>query len=244
MKYKKRHKPFYKQFLRLRQNIQDRTKLFTFKKQKWQRFHQNLKKQLKFYKRFKIKDQFQLSVSKFASRGNSFQRKFRNNLHERKIFSLFYGGLKKKSLKKSILKSVKTKNYANSNLLDYRRVTLKHFESRLDTVIHRANFSLTIQEASQLILHGHVFVNGRIVKTKSYNLKTNDLVEIAPNKKSRTLVKRSIDRSNFWPIPPKHLLVNYRTLQILFVYQIDSNLMPVFNHYLNLDSVIANIRKG
>nr|YP_010145976.1 ribosomal protein S4 [Pseudo-nitzschia pungens]QQO80599.1 ribosomal protein S4 [Pseudo-nitzschia pungens] len=244
MKYKKRNKPFYKQFLRLRQNIQDRTKLFTFKKQKWQRFHQNLKKQLKFYKRFKIKDQFQLSVSKFASRGNSFQRKFRNNLHERKIFGLFYGGLKKNYLKKSILKSVKTKNYTNPNLLDYRRVALKHFESRLDTVIHRANFSLSIQEASQLILHGHVLVNGKIVRTKSYNLKTNDLIEIASNRKSRSLVKRNIDRSNFWPVPPKHLLVNYRTLQVLFVYQDDSNLMPVFNHYLNLDSVIANIKKG
>lgn len=244
MKYKKRHKPFYKQFLRLRENTQDRPKLFTFKKQKWQRFQQNLKKQLKFYKRFKIKDQFQLSVSKFASRGNSFQRKFRNNLHERKIFSLFYGGLKKNYLKKAILKSVKTKNYDNPNLLDYRRVTLRHFESRLDTVIHRANFSLSIQEASQLILHGHVFVNGKIVKTKSCNLKTNDLIEIASSEKSRALVKRSVDRSNFWPIPPKHLLINYRTLQILFVYQNDSNLMPVFNHYLNLDSVIANIRKG
>ena len=244
MKYKKRNKPFYKQFLRLRQNIQDRSKLFTFKKQKWQRFHQNLKKQLKFYKRFKIRDQFQLSVSKFASRGNSFQRKFRNNLHQRKIFGLFYGGLKKSYLKKSILKSVKTKNYANSSSTDYRHVTLKFFESRLDTVVHKANFSLSIQEASQLILHGHVFVNGKPVKTKSYNLNTNDLIEIAHNKKSRALVKRSIDRSNFWPIPPKHLLVNYKTLQILFVHQNDSNLMPVFNHYLNIDSVIANIKKG
>jgi ribosomal protein S4 len=244
MKYKKRHKPFYKQFLRLRQNIQNRTKLFTFKKQKWQRFHQNLKKQLNFRKRFKIRDQFQLSVSKFASRGNSFQRKFRNNLHQRKVFGLFYGGLKKTYLKRSILKSIKTKNYINSNLLDYRHVTLRFFESRLDTVVHRANFSLSIQEASQLILHGHVLVNGRPVRVKSYNLKTNDLIEIAHNKKSRALVKKSIDRSNFWPIPPKHLLVNYKTLQILFVYKADFNLMPVFNHYLNLDSVIANIRKG
>jgi len=244
MNYKKRHKPFYKQFLRLRQNIQNRTKLFTFKKQKWQRFHQSLKKQLKFYKRFKIRDQFQLSVSKFASRGNSFQRKFKNNLHQRKTFGLFYGGLKKSYLKKSILKSIKTKNYANSNSPDYRHTTIKFFESLLDTVIHKANFSLSIQEASQLILHGHVLVNGKTVKTKSYHLKTNDLIEIAHNKKSRDLVKKSIDRSNFWPIPPKHLLVNYKTLQILFVYQNDSNLMPVFNHYLNIDSVIANIKKG
>ena len=244
MKYKKRHKPFYKQFLRLRQNIQDRTKLFKFKKQKWERFNQNLKNQLKFYKRFKIRDQFQLSVSKFASRGNSFQRKFRNNLHRRKTFGLFYGGLKKAYLKKHILKSIKTKNYANSNSLDYRHVALKFFESRLDTVVHKANFSLSIKEAAQLILHGHVLVNGKPVRTKSYNLKTNDLVEIARNKKSRALVKRSIDRSNFWPIPPKHLLVNYKTLQILYVHQSDSNLMPVFNHYLSIDSVIANIKKG
>lgn len=244
MKYKKRNKPFYKQFLRLRQNIQDRTKLFTFKKQKWQRFNQNLKKQLKFYKRFKVRDQFQLSVSKFASRGNSFQRKFRNNLHQRKTFGLFYGGLKKAYLKKHILKATKTKNYINSNLPDYRHVALKFFESRLDTVIHKANFSLSIKEAAQLVLHGHVLVNGKPVKTKSYNLKTNDLIEIAPNEKSRALVKRSIDRSNFWPIPPKHLLVNYRTLQILYVHQNDSNLMPVLNHYLNIDSVIANIKKG
>ena len=244
MKYKKRNKPFYKQFLRLRQNVQNRTKLFTFKKQKWQRFHQTLKKQLKFYKRFKVRDQFQLSVSKFASRGNSFQRKFRNNLHQRKTLGLFYGGLKKSYLKKSILKSIKTKTYGNSNLADYRHVTLKFFENRLDTVVHRANFSLSIQEASQLILHGHVLVNGKSVKTKSYHLNTNDLIEIAHNTKSRALVKRSIDRSNFWPIPPKHLLVNYRTLQIIFMYEDDSNLMPVFNHYLNIDSVIANIKKG
>ena len=244
MKYKKRHKPFYKQFLRLRQNVQDRTKLFTFKKQKWQRFNQSLKNQLKIYKRFKVRDQFQLSVSKFASRGNSFQKKFRNNLYQRKTFGLFYGGLKKAYLKKHILKSIKTKNYANSNSLDYRHTALKFFESRLDTVIHKANFSLSIKEASQLILHGHVLVNGKPVKTKSYNLKTNDLIEIAHNKKSRALVKKSIDRSNFWPIPPKHLLINYKTLQILYVHQNDSNLMPVFNHYLNIDSVIANIKKG
>jgi len=97
----KRHKPFYKQFLRLRQNIQNRAKLFTFKKQKWERFQEYAEKQLKFYKRFKVKDQFQLPASKFASRGNSFQKKFKNNLYERKIFSLFYGGLKKKISEKT-----------------------------------------------------------------------------------------------------------------------------------------------
>ena len=244
MGYKKRYKPFYKQFLRLRQNVQNRAKLFKFKKQKWQRFQKYSKNQLGFYKRFKIKDQFQLSASKFASRGNSFQRKFRNNLYQRKLFSLFYGGLNKKYLKKSIIKAISIKNYSNPNLPDFRHNVLKFFESRLDTVLYRANFSSSIKDASQLILHGHVLVNGKPVKSKSYILKTNDLIEITHNLKSRVLVKKSLDRSNFWPIPPKHLLVNYRTLQILFVYSNNVNLMPVFNHYLNLNSIISTIKKA
>jgi ribosomal protein S4 len=242
MKYKKRHKPFYKQFLRLRQNVQNRAKLFRFKKQKWQRFKKYSENQLGFYKRFKIKDQFQLLASKFASRGNSFQKKFRNNLYQRKLFSLFYGGLKRKYLKKSILRAINIKNYANSYLADFRYNALKFFESRLDTVLYRTSFSLSIKEASQLILHGHVLVNGKLVKSKSYKLKTNDLIEIAHNSKSRALVKTSLDKSNFWPVPPKHLLVNYQTLQILFVYSENLNLMPIFNHYLNLNSVINSIK--
>lgn len=238
----KRHKPFYKQFLRLRKNVQNRSKLFKFKKQKWIKFQQYSKNQLKFYRRFKVKDQFQSSASKFASRGNSFQKKFRNNLYERKTFSLFYGKLKKKYLKKHILGSVRSKSSSN-NFMDFRHKTLKFFESRLDTVLYRTNFSSSIRSASQLILHGHVLVNGVPVKTKSYILKVNDLIEIINNGKARSLVKKSLDKSNFWPIPPKHLLVNYKTLQILFFYTSVSNPMPIFNHYLNMDSLITNIKK-
>lgn len=238
MVVKKRYKPFYKQFLRLRKNIQDRPKLFNFKKQKWKKFQQYSKNQLKFYKRFKIKDQFQLSVSKFTSRGNSFQKKFRNNLHERKLFSLFYGGLKKKYLKKTIYSKGFTKN---SN--DFRQNILRVFESRLDVVLFRSKFSLSVKGSSQLILHGHVLVNGNIVRNKSYVLKTNDVIEIARNTKSRSLIKKNLDRSNFWPIPPKHLLINYKTLQILFVYSDSADSMPVFNHYLNFDSIVTNIRQ-
>lgn len=235
---KKRYKPFYKQFLRLRKNVQDRPKLFNFKKQKWKKLQQYLKSQLKFYKRFKVKDQLQLSVPKFTSRGNSFQKKFRNNLHERKLFSLFYGGLKKSYIKKVINRKGFTKNS-----IDFRYNILKFIESRLDVVLYRAKFSLSIKGASQLILHGHVLVNGAPVRNKSFILKTNDLIEISLNPKARNLVRNNLDRSNFWPIPPKHLLVNYKTLHILFVYDNSSNLMPVFNHYLNFDSVVTNIKK-
>lgn len=241
MVLKKRHKPFYKQFLRLKKNVQNRPKLFKFRKQKWIKFQQYLKNQLNFYKRFKIKDQFQLSVSKFASRGNSFQKKFRTNLYEQKVFSLFYGKLRKKYLKKHILHFIGFKPLLNKS--DSRHQILKFFESRLDTILYRANFSSSIKSASQLILHGSILVNGSLVKTKSYILKTNDLIEIVRSTKLRNLVKKNLERSNFWSIPPKHLLINYKTLQIIFIYGNNYNSIPGFNHYLNMDSIVTSIKK-
>ena len=238
MKQKKRNKPFYKQFLKLRQNIQNRPKIFKFKKQKWNSFQQFSKKSLKFYKRFKVKDQTQLVISKFASKGNSFKKTYKNNLRKRKIFSLFYGGLKKKCIKNNL------RRLLNSNKnIDLRLKTLQLFESRLDTVLYRAGFSLSIKGAGQLILHGHVLVNNQIVKTKSYLLKKNDLIEIGLNEKSRELVKKNLDRFNFWPIPPKHLLVNFKTLQILFLYSNNDTTLPIFNHYIDFNSMISSIRQ-
>lgn len=243
MKQNKRSKPFYKQFLRLRRNIQDRPKLFKFKKQKWQNIQRYSKNQLKFYRRFQIKDQFQSSASKFASRGNSFQKKFKNNLQNRKLFSLFYGGLKRKYLKTHISNKIQAKQRKNETN-DFRRHTLRFFESRLDSVLVRAKFCISFKNAAQLILHDHVLVNGTPITIKSYILKPNDLVQIASNSKSRNLVKKNLDRSNFWPLPPKHLAVNYKTLQILFLYTKNLNSTQVFNHHLNLNSIVANIRKS
>jgi ribosomal protein S4 len=239
---KKRHKPFYKQFLQIRKNVQNRPKLLKFKKQKWKKLQEYSRRLLKFYKRFKIRDQYKLKTTKFASRGNSFQKNFRNNSIERKTFNLFYGGLSKKYLKKNI-NLIKARKHPSTTFETFRHQTLKFFESRLDVVLYRSKFSLSIKSARQLILHGHILVNGATVRTKSYILKTDDVIEVAYNSKSRTLIKNSIDRSNFWPIPPKHLLINYRTYQIIFVYDKNSNLLPTFEHYLNLDSILTNINR-
>lgn len=239
--HKSRHKPFYKQFLRLRRNVQNRPKLLKFNKQKWVKLQQQLKNQLKFYRRFKIKDQLQLSVPKFASRGNSFQRKYRDVLQEKKIFSLFYGNLKKNFIKTSVLRSLKH-NSSRRNF-DPRTHLLRCFESRLDTVLYRVGFSTSIREATQIILHGHILVNHCPVKTKSYVLKNNDLIEVQPSLKARKAIKKNLLTSNFWPIPPKHLLVNYRTLQILFNYSENSNQVSVLSSYLNLNSIIAEVRR-
>ena len=165
-------------------------------------------------------------------------------MHEKKTFSLFYGGLNDSYIKKRIKKINKLKKYKFSKIYNFKYHLLKFFESRLDIVLYRAKFALSVKGAAQLIKHGHVSINGNVVKSKSYILKCNDLIEISQNKKSRVLIQKNLDRSNFWPIPPKHLLVNYKTLQILFLYTEGLNVVPLFSHYLNLNSIISNIKKS
>lgn len=232
-----KYKPFYKQFLRIRQNVQNRRKIFKFNKEKWKRFQLYSKKQLKFYKRFKLKDPFRLRVTKFTSKGNSFQKNFRNTLYEKKKLSLFYGGLKTKYLKKKLNSINSSKKYKNSKFLYYKHHILQLFESRLDKILYSSKFSLSVKNARQLIKHGHILINNIEVKTPSYIVKTDDLIEVSHNIKSRSLVKKYINQSNFWPLPPKHLMINYNTLQIIFLYEKNDNFLPNFTYQLKLNYI-------
>ena len=51
-------------------------------------------------------------------------------------------------------------------------------ERRLDTVIYRAKFALTVFSARQLINHGHIKVNGKKVKISSFLVTEKDTIEI------------------------------------------------------------------
>ncbi len=52
-------------------------------------------------------------------------------------------------------------------------------ESRLDNTVYRLGFAPTRAAARQLINHGHIKVNDRVVDIPSYQLKVNDIVSFA-----------------------------------------------------------------
>jgi ribosomal protein S4 len=145
--------------------------------------------------------------------------------------------LKNKYLKKTLKNINSSKKCNTSKFFNSKHYLLEFFESRLDKVLYGAKFSLSIKNARQLIKHGHILVNNLTVKTPSYILKTDDLIEISNNVKSRNLVKKYIYQSNFWPIPPKHMMINYSTLQIIFLYDKNNNFLPSFTYQLKLNSI-------
>lgn len=240
----KRSKPFYKQFLKLRINVQNRIKLFKFKKKKWNNFQFFALKQLKFFKRYKIRNQLKNYVPKFLSKGNSFQNNYRKSLQTQKVFNLFYGALHKKYLKvlrKKVIKSSLSSKFKDFNV-DYRLSFLQNLESRLDVILYRSGFCYSIKNARQCILHKHFLVNGKSISSHSYAVKTLDLIEVKPSLKSINLVRAHLRTFNFWPTPPKSLIINYKTLQIFYLKEDLSNYKPVFNHYLNVNRVISDLK--
>jgi small subunit ribosomal protein S4 len=60
-------------------------------------------------------------------------------------------------------------------------------EGRLDNIVYRGGLASSRKDARQMVLHGHVVVNGRKVNIPSYQTKEGDVVEL--KEKSRDLVR-------------------------------------------------------
>jgi len=185
---------------------------------------------LKRWKKIKPRDQTQYLVSRFPNRGSSYKKRYRNTLHEIKKLSLFYGGISKKTIKKLIKKTINIKNKKINSLF------LELFESRLDTTLYRSKFCLSIKNARQLILHGKINVNNKIIKIKSYHLKSGDIISI--NFKCYPLIEENIRECKIWPIPPKHLTINYKSMQIIFGTFKNINFSLNIFYRLNLEKVL------
>ena len=228
---KKRFKPSYKKFFNVRENVQNRQKLLKFKKKKWEKLIKNYKRRLKRYKKFKPKNQSQYLVFKYSNRGTSYKKRYKNTLQTIKKFRLFYGDLRKKTIKKYI------GNILKKNLKDNKIAFIESFEKKLDTVLYRAKFCPSIKNSQQLIVHGKVLVNNKETRVSSYNLKTGDLISIKPN--SYKLIEENIRHAQIWPIPPKHLLINYKTMQIIVGNIKHTNLSLMFPFNLNLEKILT-----
>jgi small subunit ribosomal protein S4 len=70
---------------------------------------------------------------------------------------------------------------------------LRMLEQRLDNVVFRANFAASRAQARQLVRHGHVTVNGRRVKTPSYQVRKDDVVEIHERSRKMIVLRHNLD---------------------------------------------------
>ena len=73
-------------------------------------------------------------------------------------------------------------------------------ERRLDNVVRRAGFCRTIWQARQVVVHGHVQVNGRKVDRPSFKVKPGDEIGVrGKSKKAVTAMAESVDAGAIVP---------------------------------------------
>jgi small subunit ribosomal protein S4 len=65
-------------------------------------------------------------------------------------------------------------------------------ERRLDNVVYRMRFAVSRSQARQIVLHGHVLVNGKRVDIPSYLVKAEDTIEIEESSKGLVIIKDAL----------------------------------------------------
>jgi small subunit ribosomal protein S4 len=70
---------------------------------------------------------------------------------------------------------------------------LQLLEMRLDNLVYRLGFAPSRRTARQLVLHGHVTVNGRRADVPSICLKAGDKIDVKKRKASQEAIKKTLD---------------------------------------------------
>ena len=78
---------------------------------------------------------------------------------------------------------------------------LQLLEMRLDTLCFSLGFAKTIGQARQLVNHGHITVNKKVVSIPSFQCRFNDIIGIKETVSSKNIVENNIQNAQFTDIP-------------------------------------------
>lgn len=72
-------------------------------------------------------------------------------------------------------------------------IFLRFLETRLDNIVRRIGFAVSLKAARQLVLHGHVRVNGKVIDVPSYQVKVGDMIGIDQKLADSVVVKSGME---------------------------------------------------
>ena len=75
-------------------------------------------------------------------------------------------------------------------------------ERRLDNVAYRLGFASSLAQARQLVRHGHIEVDGKIVNVPSYLVEVNQVVSVTEKSRQKKVIVEAIELSQRRGAPP------------------------------------------
>ena len=83
---------------------------------------------------------------------------------------------------------------------DTSQILIELLERRLDAVVFRLKFAPTVFSARQLVNHGHVLVNGKVVNKKSYRVMDGDEISLQQTSQNIPMIIKTLS-SNERDVP-------------------------------------------
>ncbi len=83
---------------------------------------------------------------------------------------------------------------------DTSQILIELLERRLDAVVFRLKFAPTVFSARQLVNHGHVLVNGKVVNKKSYQVNDGDEISLQQSSQNIPMIIQTLS-SNERDVP-------------------------------------------
>jgi small subunit ribosomal protein S4 len=133
-----------------------------------------------------------------GDKGRKKQSDYAIALGEKQKLRLMYGLLEKQF--RRYFETALTKRGVTGEIL------LQLLETRLDNVAFRLGFANSRRAARQMVLHGHVRVNGRKVSIPSFCTKPGDVLEVKNTPVSRQMASRGFEANAIAPVPEWLLL--------------------------------------
>lgn len=125
----------------------------------------------------------ELGIDKKSNRQVKVSRKKQSNyalqLKEKQKVKFIYGILEKQ-FRMYYNKAERMRGVTGENMLVL-------IESRLDNVVYRLGLGSTRAMARQIVNHGHITVNGRVVNIPSYLVKAGDVIAVKANKQDKVM---------------------------------------------------------
>jgi len=106
----------------------------------------------------------------------------------------YYYGVREEQFRRFYEMAERMRGQTGENLL-------KLLESRLDNVVYRLGFGKSHRHARQLVVHGHILVNGKKVDRPSYLVKPGDVIEVKEKSRDIPQIKEGMELAQRRGIP-------------------------------------------
>jgi len=116
-------------------------------------------------------------------------------------------GMNEKPFRKLFSQATKKPGVAGANFM-------KLLESRLDNLVYRLGLAASRPAARQLVVHGHITVNGKKVNVPSYRVQPGDVIGVREKSQNLEIIKDALAARTYLP---NYLSFNDSTLEGTYV---------------------------